>query len=128
MTGEERLDILTELLRTTQVVRKNAMGNEGRMALNGAFREVYDRAATDEEAERLLADMFPWVFGPKSIMEPLIAITSRRSPPTGMDMYNILVIVHRLDKTGILLMGYKIYSQLGSLPEPDVRMCMDLGG
>ncbi|NIQ88648.1 MAG: hypothetical protein GWN93_06035 [Deltaproteobacteria bacterium] len=120
MTGEERLEILTELLRTTQVARKNIMGN-----LDDAFEKATGEQSSDEELEEFLAKSMPWLFGPKSIVHLLIKVTTKKSLPTGMDMYNILIMAHRLDESGVILKAYEVYTNdRGSkLPKPDIKMC-----
>ena len=119
MTNQELFD---ELLRTTQVVRKNAMGNEGRWVLDGAFREAYERNPSNEEVERILAKMFPWLFGDSSIMHILT-----RPHPTGQDLYNALFIAHHADKSGIIVMAFNTYGRYkfpDGLPKPEPQMAL----
>ena len=117
---QEYTDVFDELLRTTQVIRKNAIGNETRALLDKSYLKQYGRTATDEEAELFLATMFPWVFGESSIMHILT-----RPDPTGMDLYNALSIAHYLDKTGMILTAYNTYGRYEELPEPDIRICLE---
>jgi len=73
-----------------------------------------------EEVEALLADIFPWVFGPKSIMHALIDLADRE--PTSHEVYNLLIIAHRLDKTGVIKQSYDTFSRYGPMPEPNPNM------
>jgi len=116
MNAEARIQLIDEMLHSTQVVRKNALGNEGRYVLNGAFADAYDRMPTDEEAEAVLTDLFPWLFGDKSIMLPLIKMAQRsQPPPTKQETYNVLMIAHRLEP--IVKLAYEVYIEK-KLPVP----------
>ena len=121
--------VMDELQRVLQVVRKNMIANEGGALLRAAME---DAGITDTEAERerLLTDMFPYVFGPSSLMHPLLRVTSAYDAgetPAGSSIYNILVIVHRLDKSGVILKAFETYARQEAqpLPKPSPIMAMD---
>jgi hypothetical protein len=125
---QEYRSILEELLRTTQVVRKNQIANEARQLIDAAWSNARKGATpTDADVEWLLSEIYPWVWGEKSIMNPLIHaldLYARGSAPSGMDIYNILFIAHRLDRSGVIRAGYETYAnEPRKLPEPDIRLC-----
>ncbi len=123
MEPQERKRFCDELLRTTQLIRRNCIGNEGRYVINNAFREA-GREPTDEEVEKLLAGMFPYLFGPRSIMEPLVRLSMREKPPTGQEVYNLIVLAN-MDKSGMIQKAYEVYTnEQRTFPRADIRLCL----
>lgn len=116
-------ELVNELLRTTQILRKNMIGNEGRAFIETAF----PNGATEQQIEELLEGLYPWVFGPKSIMHALIKLTTLNRALCGSDVYNLLVIAHRLDKTGAIKLAYETFTgESRKLPEPNLLMMADI--
>ena len=105
------------------VVRKNMIGNEGRATLTAAMVQAGMADVSDSAVEYMLGQMFPWVWGERSIMLPLQHITDAYDhglTPFASDVYNVLYIAHALDNTGVILRGFETYgrSELQPLPEP----------
>lgn len=120
MTPEDRRNLVDRLLLTVQNIRRNMVANECRMILDAAAEDAGLGAFTDEQAELFLTPLFPWVWGPSSIMHPLSKLATRTEPPTAMEVYNLLFIAHLLDKTGTIKKGYFAYYR-EYLPQADLR-------
>jgi hypothetical protein len=58
-------------------------------------------------------------------MKALATISLREEPITGMELYNLLIVAHQLDRSGVIKMAYETYAQLGPLPKPDPSMVLD---
>lgn len=119
--------IMAELLRCTMLVRKDMIGNEARELIDNAYIQAFGgEYPSDERVEGILAEMFPWIWGPKSIMPLLISVNSafdRDETPNGMQIYNVLTICHRLEKPGLLRKSYETFTnQKRELPEPETWM------
>src|SRR5689334_3733802 len=122
--------VMDDLLRTCMFIRKNQIGEEARHLVDEHWREAYDgKGPTNDQVEALLTDIYPWLWGPRSIMPLLISITdayAKGSIPNGQAVYNALYIVHHSDRTGIIKIGYEqVYSRKrDELPEPEMWMAM----
>jgi|GEM_PF-6772023 len=122
--------VMDELLRVTQVIRKNMIASQGGMLIRRALEDA-DITDTEEERERLLTAMFPYLFGPSSLMHPLLVVTNAYDSgetPEGSSIYNILLIAYHLDRHQAILKAYETYGrpELQPLPKPALMAVADL--
>ena len=103
MNRESAIDLVRDLLVIAQKCRSNLLEGMG----------------DDELAQRVLADLHPWLFGPKCIVGPLSAYLTRvegGAPITGAELYNWVTIANR---EPALLVGALALAR--DLPEPDIH-------
>lgn len=106
-TDTERLGVVRAMLRAVQKLRSNSV--EAHFG--------FDTPVTAGDDDPLLVDLQPWVFGSKSVL-PLLDRIVTRGRVSGEELYNLLVIAHRLQPS-IALQA----TLLGSdLPEPTLDL------
>ena len=110
MKQSEAMEFVRKLLFGVQRSRSAA-----RESLSGSD-------VSDKLIENVLVDLNPWLYGPKGegFIKALAQVDARGSV-TGMEFYNFMTIIHRLDPTIAATAG--ILSET-SYPEPDARWCV----
>jgi len=101
MNEKERLEVLEQM----------------RFAFQRFRSVIMEQADEDGASVKDLADMFPWIFGPKCPL-PAIQKCLDRERVTGMELYNFLLVLHRFAPE------VKVGNLDYDFPEPDVRMAM----
>lgn len=88
--------------------------------------EELTRLGWEEEiVRRVFADLVPWMEGErgKALLNSL-ATVSDRGTVKGMELYNFMTILHRLDKTLLMMLSAATETMF---PSPDIKWVSELG-
>lgn len=98
----------------------------GLQRVRSASVEELTRMGWEEEnVKKVLEFCIPWMQGEKGeAFLKSLAVVSDRGEVKGMELYNFMTILHRLDRN--LLMMVSAMSQT-IYPEPDTKWLMELG-
>lgn len=112
MTGKEAMAVVDRMTFVVQRMRSITMEELG----------------SDEITRKVLADLQPWVHGPKSVLPALTKIQDRGSVTPG-ELYNFCIIARELEPTiGITsdIMEASGWAPSGiTIPEPTTRWLAD---
>lgn len=99
LSYDEAMQIVNDMLLVCQKLKSNL--DESLGVTLGAYVEHYaatskGKADLERDQELIRNDLYSWVSGKKDITPLLIDISLGLKPMTGMGIYNLMVICHRL--------------------------------
>lgn len=113
MNQEKALDLVNKLLFGLQRAR------------SASVEELTRLGYEEKTVKAVIGNCMPWLEGEKGeAFLKSLAFVSDRSNVTGMELYNFMTVIHRLDRNLLMIVSGMSKTEF---PEPDMKWLMELG-